>query len=80
MKAEKKQAHWIRAKRVEANLLRFGISAGSVRKLIHCYPIGVLERLITTVEKRQPSKPAAYFLKGLKKSRMKHRLIEDEDT
>jgi len=80
MKAEKKQRYRIRAKRVEDNLLDFGISSGLVRKLIYCYPIGVLEKLITAVEKRQPSEPAAYFLNGLKKSRMKHTLIEDEDT
>jgi hypothetical protein len=48
--------------------------------LLYYYPVGVMEGLITAVEKPQPSEPAAYFLKGLNKSRMKHRLIEDEDT
>jgi len=78
------EKYWIRIKRVEADLLKFGISAGSVRKLVYCYPIGVLEKLIKATEKRQPREPSSYFLNGLKKSRMKHRteatLIEDEDT
>jgi len=84
MRTEKKEGYWIRIKRVEADLLEFGISTGSVRKLIYCYPIGVLERLIQATEKRQPREPATYFLNGLKKSRVKHRpepdLIEDEGT
>jgi hypothetical protein len=84
MRIQKSESHWIRIRRVEADLLKFGISAGSVRKLISCYPIGVLERLIKATEKRQPSEPATYFLNGLKKSRMKHGLdhapIGDEDT
>lgn len=74
----------MRIKRVEADLLNFGISTGSVRKLIYSYPLGVLERLTQATEKRQPGEPATYFLNGLKKSRMKHRpehtLIRDEDT
>jgi len=84
MRTEKKERYGIRIQRVEADLLKFGISAGRVRKLIYCYPVGVLERLSKATEKRQPSQPAIYFLKGLKKSRMKHRpqpnLIEDEGT
>jgi len=84
MRTEKKEKYWVRIKRVEADLLKFGISAGSVRKLIYCYSLGVLERLIQATEKRQPREPATYFLNGLKKSRMKHRpernLIGDEDT
>ena len=83
MRAEKKERYWIRIKRVETALLKFGISAGSVRKLIYCYPLGVLEKLIKATEKRQPREPATYFLNGLKKSRMKHRPehspIRDED-
>ena len=67
MKAQKKERPWIRIKRVEADLLKFGISTGSVRKLIYCYPLGVLERLIKATEKRQPVEPAIYFLNGLKK-------------
>jgi hypothetical protein len=82
--AKEKGKYWIRAEKVEANLLEFGFSAGSVRKFVECYPIGLLERLIRETGKRQPSNPASYFLKGLKKSRMKHRaqhnLIGDEDT
>ena len=74
MGAKKKEKYWIRITRVEADLLKFGLSAGSVRKLIYCYPVGLLERLIKATEKRQPSEPASYFLNGLKKSRMKHRL------
>jgi len=50
------------------------ISAGSVRKLIYRYPVGVLERLIEATRKRQPDDPASYFLNGLKKSTMKHRV------
>jgi len=84
MRIEKKEKYWIRIKRVQADLLKFGISAGSVRKLISSYPLSVLERLIKATEKRQPREPATYFLNGLKKSRMKHRLdhtpIGDEDT
>jgi hypothetical protein len=83
MGAEEKESYWIRINRVEANLLKFGLSAGSVKKLVYCYPVGVLERLIRATEKRQPSEPASYFLNGLKKSRMKHRFkrnpIVDED-
>ena len=73
MRTGKKETYWVRIKRVEADLLKFGISTGSVRKLIYCYPLGILERLIKATEKRQPSEPATYFLNGLKKSRMKHR-------
>jgi len=72
MRTEKKESYWIRIKRIEADLLKFGISTGSVRRLIYCYPLGVLERLIKATEKRQPREPATYFLSGLKKSRMKH--------
>ena len=84
MKGQKKKKYWIRVKRVEADLLEFGFSAGSTKKFIKCYPIGLLERLIGATEKRQPSDSASYFLNGLKKSRMKHRLqgalIGDEDA
>jgi len=84
MKAEKKENYWIRIKRVKADLLKFGISSGLAKKLIYCYHLGVLERLIKATEKRQPGEPATYFLNGLKKSRMKHGLqrgaIRDEDT
>jgi hypothetical protein len=72
MKAKKRERYRIRVKEVEADLLEFGISVGSVRKLIYRYPVGVLERLIEATRKRQPDDPASYFLNGLKKSRMKH--------
>jgi len=71
MKAEKKENYWIRIKRVKADLLEFGISSGLAKKLIYCYPLGVLERLIKATEKHQPGEPATYFLNGIKKSRMK---------
>ena len=84
MRTRKKERYYIRIKRVEAGLLNFGINITSARRLIYSYPIGVLERLITATEKRQPDEPGTYFLNGLKKSRMKHRpqpgLIEDEDA
>ena len=83
MKIEKGDRHWVRTRRAESDLLEFGISTGLARKLIYCYPVGVLERLIKTTRKRQPTEPATYFLNGLNKSRMKHRpecnLIRDED-
>ena len=83
VKTEKKEGYWTRTKRVEADLLEFGISSGLAKKLTYFYPLGVLERLIKATEKRQPREPATYFLKGLKKSRMKHELqrgpIRDED-
>jgi hypothetical protein len=83
MKAERKESYRARTRKVEANLLQFGISAGLAKKLTYFYPLGVLERLIKATEKRQPQEPATYFLKGLKKSRMKHDLqrglIGDED-
>ena len=83
MKAERKESYRVRARKVEANLLQFGISAGLAKKLTYFYPLGVLERLIKATEKRQPKEPATYFLNGLKKSRMKHDLqrgpIGDED-
>ena len=84
MTLDKKERYWIRIKRVEADLLKLGISIGQARKLIHSYPLGVLETLIRATEKRQPREPATYFLGGLKKSRMKHELqrapIGGEDT
>jgi len=84
MKAKKRERYRIRIKKVEADLLEFGISAGSVRKLIYRYPVGVLERLIEATKKRQPDDPASYFLNGLKKSRMKHsvqrNLTDDEEV
>jgi hypothetical protein len=83
MKAERKESYRARTKRIEADLLEFGISAGLAKKLTYFYPLGVLERLIKATEKRQPKEPATYFLKGLKKSRMKHEPqrgpIGDED-
>jgi len=79
MKAQKKEKNWIRIKSVETELLKFGISTGSARRLIYCYPVGVLERLIKATEKRQPKEPASYFLNGLKKSRMKHRPQPDRN-
>ncbi len=84
MRTEKAEVHRTRAKRVEADLLKFGISAGLAKKLIHSHRLSVLERLIKATEKRQPREPSTYFLNGLKKSRMKHGLqrapIGDEDT
>jgi len=74
MKMANQDRHWLRIKRVESDLLGFGVGAGLAKKLIYCYPAGVLERLIKTTRKRQPAEPATYFLNGLKKSRMKHRL------
>ena len=83
MKAEKKESYWARTKRVEADLLKIGIGSGLAKKLIYSYPLSVLERLLKATEKRQPGEPATYFLKGLKKSRMKHELqhvpIVEED-
>ena len=72
MEAKKRERYRIRIKEVEADLLKFGISANSVKKLIYRYPVGVLEKLIKATKKRQPNDPANYFLNGLKKSRMKH--------
>ena len=71
MKAEKKESYWARTKRVEADLLEISIGSGLAKKLVYSYPLGVLERLIQATKKRQPGEPATYFLKGLKKSRMK---------
>jgi hypothetical protein len=83
VKTEKKEGYWTRTKRVEADLLEFGISSGLAKKLTYFYPLGVLERIIKATEKRQPRKPATYFLRGLKKSRMQHELqrgpIGDEE-
>jgi hypothetical protein len=84
MTTEKKESYWTRTKRVEADLLEFGVSSSLTKKLVYFYPLGVLERLIRNTDKRQPGEPATYFLNGLKKSRMKHGLkrgpIGDEDT
>ena len=84
MRAQEKENYHIRIKRVEADLLNFGISTASARRLTYSYSVVVLERLITATEKRRPDEPATFFLNGLKKSRMKHRpqpdLIEGEDT
>jgi len=83
VKTERKESYWARTKRVEADLLEFGISSGLAKKLTYFYPLGVLERLIKATEKRQPREPATYFLKGLKKFRIKHELqrgpIGEED-
>ena len=83
MKAEKKESYRARTKRVEADLLEFGIGPGLAKKLTYSYRLSVLERLIKATEKRQPGEPATYFLSGLKKSRVKHELqngsIGEED-
>lgn len=83
MTAEKKESYRARTKRVEADLLEFGIGSGLAKKLIYSYRLSVLERLIKATDKRQPGEPATYFLNGLRKSRMKHGLqrgpIGDED-
>lgn len=83
MRAGKKESCWAKTKRVEADLLKIGIGSGLAKKLIYSCHLSVLERLLKATEKRQPGEPATYFLKGLKKSRMKHELqrgpiIEDE--
>ena len=84
MKVDKKESYRTRTKRVEADLLEFGVSSGLAKKLVYFYPLGVLERIIKATDKRQPGEPATYFLNGLKKYRMKHGLqrgpIGDEDT
>jgi len=84
MTLDKKDRYWIRIKRVEAGLLKFGIGTGLARKLVHSYPLGVLEKLMRATEKSQPRGPTIYFLGGLKKSRVKHGIqrapIGDEDT
>jgi len=74
VKTEKEEGYWARTKRVEADLLKFGISSGLAKKLAYSYPLGVLGRLIKATEKRQPRKPAIDCLNGLKKFRMKHGL------
>jgi len=83
MEAERKESYRARTKKVEADLLEFGISFGLAKKLTYFYPLSVLERLIKATEKRQPGEPATYFLNGLKKSTMKHRSestpVGDED-
>jgi hypothetical protein len=83
VKAGKKESYWIRIKKVKADLLELGISSGLAKKLIYSYHLSVLERLLKATEKRQPGEPATYFLKGLKKSRMKRELqrgpIVEED-
>jgi hypothetical protein len=83
MESEKKESYRARTKRVEVDLLEFGISSGLAKKLTYSYRLSVLERLIKATEKRQPREPATYFLNGFKKSRVKHELqrglIGDED-
>jgi len=83
MESEKKESYRARTKRVEVDLLEFGISSGLAKKLTYSYRLGVLERLIKATEKRQPGEPATYFLNGLKRFRMKRELqrgpIGDED-
>jgi hypothetical protein len=84
MRTEKAEGHQRRSRRAQTDLLKFGISAGLAKKLIHSYRLSVLERLIKATEKHQPGEPGTYFLNGLKESRMKHGLqraaIGDEDT
>lgn len=83
MNSEKKESYRARTKRVEADLIKLGITSGLAKKLTYSYSLSVLERIIKATEKRQPGEPATYFLNGLKKSTMKHRPkrgpIEDED-
>jgi len=73
-----------RIKRVETDLVKLGVNSSTVRNLIRYYPVGLLEKLISATEKRQPEEPATYFLNGLKRSKIKHRIqhnpTEDEDT
>jgi len=73
-----------RIRRVETNLVKLGVSTGTVRSLTRCYPVGLLEKLISATEKRQPEEPATYFLNGLKRSKIKHKIqykpIGTEDT
>jgi len=83
MRAERERRRK-RIRRVETDLVKLGISTGTVRNLIYCYPIGLLEKLISATEKRQPEEPATYFLNGLKRSKIKHRIqynpTEDKGT
>jgi hypothetical protein len=60
MKAEKRESYRARTKRVESDLLKFGITSGLAKKLTCSYPPGVLERLIKSTEKRQPGGSATY--------------------
>ncbi len=61
MRTEKEEGHRTTVKRVEADLLKFDISAGLAKKLIYCYRLSMLERLIKATEKRQSREPGATF-------------------
>jgi hypothetical protein len=73
MAVQKKERYRTRARKVETDLLKFGIGSGLAKKLTYSYSIGLLERLIKATEQRKPGEPAVYFLNGLRKSRMKHK-------
>jgi hypothetical protein len=76
-----KEEYYLRRTKVRATLTKFGVSQRLIKKINCCYPVGMLEKLIQSVERRHPENPADYFLKGLTRSKIKHGriLIKDED-
>ncbi len=72
MKHKKEISHYAREKGVQSTLYKFGLGIGLAKRVTYHYPIRVLEKLIAETEKRQPQDPADYFLKGLKRSRIKY--------
>lgn len=66
------ESYHTRRKRVYDKLLEFDVSIGLTKRIVYCYPLKLLEKLIEETEKRQPKNPADYFLNGLKRSRIKY--------
>jgi len=67
-----KEKYDVRRKRVRATLIEFGIRRELVQRIDRDHPVGVLEKIINNTKRRQPEDLAAYFLKGLNYSRIKH--------
>jgi len=67
-----KVEYWRRRKKVRTALIEWGIKKGLVRNIDREHPVGVLEKIIEAVKKKDPKDPAKYFLNGLNYSRIKH--------
>ena len=67
-----KEEYWKRRKEVWSLLIEWGFGNGLVRDINREHPVGVLEKIIESTQKRKPENPARYFLNGLNYSRIKH--------
>ena len=69
----RKETYNTRRKRVRESLIEWGMPKKILKKVINPpHKLGDLEKIIKATEKRKPSSPAEYFLKGVNYYREKN--------